>query len=153
MFAAGLADASYVATWKDMDRAVVEILAASGVRGDQLVQASDEWEDMRLLARDRSGETAADERLKQSRSSMMRRRADRENAGSHAERNAGEASPHCVRFRRQLSLGPSGRNWNVGRDTLQRRAGITRRSRPLTDPCAATADGCRGDPAAAESAP
>ena len=52
MFAAGLADASYVATWKDMDRAVVEILAASGVRGDQLVQASDEWEDMRLLARD-----------------------------------------------------------------------------------------------------
>ena len=102
MFAAGLADASYVATWKDMDRAVVEILAASGVRGDQLVQASDEWEDMRLLARDRSGETAADERLKQSRSSMMRRRADRENAGSHAERNAGEASPHCVRFRRRL---------------------------------------------------
>jgi hypothetical protein len=62
-FSSELADASYVATLDDKDRAVVEILAASEAREDQLVAAVDEWDEMRRLARDRSGETAADEWL------------------------------------------------------------------------------------------
>jgi hypothetical protein len=62
-FSSELADPSYVATLDDKDRAVVEIMAASEVREDQLVAALDEWDEMRRLARDRSGETAADEWL------------------------------------------------------------------------------------------
>jgi hypothetical protein len=40
-FSSGLADASYVATLDDKDRAIVEIIAASEVREDQLVPALD----------------------------------------------------------------------------------------------------------------
>jgi hypothetical protein len=64
-FSSGLADASYVATLDDKERAIVEIIAASEVREDQLVPALDEWKEMRRLARDRSGETAAKERSRQ----------------------------------------------------------------------------------------
>jgi hypothetical protein len=61
-FSSGLADASYVATLDDKDRAVVEIMAASEAREDQLVTALDEWNVMRRAVRDRSGVTAAQER-------------------------------------------------------------------------------------------
>jgi hypothetical protein len=56
------ADAPYVASLDDKDRAIVEMGAATEVRADQLIAALGSWADARRLARDRSGETAAEER-------------------------------------------------------------------------------------------
>jgi hypothetical protein len=64
-FVAIAADAPYVATLNDKDRALVEIMAATEVREDQIIAALDHWNQARRVAMDRSGETAADERLEQ----------------------------------------------------------------------------------------
>jgi hypothetical protein len=56
------ADAPYVVSLDDKDRAIVEMGAATEVRADQLIAALGSWADARRLARDRSGETAAEER-------------------------------------------------------------------------------------------
>ena len=40
-------------------------MAAQEVRGDQLIAALDHWNEARGVAKDRSGETAAEERLEQ----------------------------------------------------------------------------------------
>jgi hypothetical protein len=61
-FSSILADARYIATLDDKDRAAVELLAAHEAREDQLVPAFEQWNEARRLARDRSGETAAHER-------------------------------------------------------------------------------------------
>lgn len=60
-FSSILADAPYVATLDEKDRATLELLAAREAREDQLVAAHDQWNEARRLARDRSGETAAEE--------------------------------------------------------------------------------------------
>lgn len=57
-----LADAPYLAL-SEKDRAVIDNLIARDEREDQLVAALDEWREMRRVARDRSGETSADELL------------------------------------------------------------------------------------------
>jgi hypothetical protein len=57
------ADAAWMATLDDVKRAMVEIMAAKEVRGDQLIAALDHWNEARLVAKDRSGEAAADDRL------------------------------------------------------------------------------------------
>jgi hypothetical protein len=56
------ADAPYVASLDDKDRAIVEMGAATEVRADQLIAALDLRYEALQVARDRSGETAADER-------------------------------------------------------------------------------------------
>jgi hypothetical protein len=56
------ADASWLARWDDEERATIKILAAQEVREDQLIAALDHWNEALQVARDRSGETAADER-------------------------------------------------------------------------------------------
>jgi hypothetical protein len=62
------ADASWVATLDDKDRATLAIMAAAEVREDQLIAALNQWNEAREVASDRSGETAetaADERVDQ----------------------------------------------------------------------------------------
>lgn len=59
------ADAPYVASLDDKDRALVEKAAAIEVREDQLIAALDHRNEALRVARGRSGETAADERLEQ----------------------------------------------------------------------------------------
>ena len=58
------ADAPYVASLDDNDRELVEKAAATEVREDQLIAALDHRREDLRVARDRSGETAADERVK-----------------------------------------------------------------------------------------
>jgi hypothetical protein len=58
-------DASYVASLDDKDRSILEMLAAIEVREDQLIAALDHRNEARRVAEDRSGETAANERLEQ----------------------------------------------------------------------------------------
>lgn len=60
-FVAIAADAPYVATLSEEDRAVVEMMTATEVREAQLVAARDEWNEACRVAKDRSGETAAEE--------------------------------------------------------------------------------------------
>jgi hypothetical protein len=64
-----LADAPYLATLNEKDRAVVDTLIAGEVREAELVAtaipASIEWKAARRLARARSGQTAAEERHEQ----------------------------------------------------------------------------------------
>jgi hypothetical protein len=50
-----------VATMDDKDRAAIEKMNATDAREDQLVAAHDEWKEARRVAKDRSGETAAEE--------------------------------------------------------------------------------------------
>jgi hypothetical protein len=59
------ADAPCVASLDDKDRSVVEMMAAIEVREDQLIAALDHRNEARRVAEDRSGETAANERLEQ----------------------------------------------------------------------------------------
>jgi hypothetical protein len=59
------ADASWLARWDDEERATIKILAAQEVREDQIIAALDRRKEARRIARDRSGETAANERLEQ----------------------------------------------------------------------------------------
>ena len=59
------ADEARIARLNDQDRALVKIMAAQEVRGDQLIAALDHWNEARGVAKDRSGETAAEERLEQ----------------------------------------------------------------------------------------
>jgi hypothetical protein len=49
----------------DKDRAAVEKMNATDTREDQLIAALDRWNEVRRVARDRSGETAAEERVGQ----------------------------------------------------------------------------------------
>jgi hypothetical protein len=58
-FSSMLADAPYVATLNDKDRAAVELLAASEARANQLIPAHDQWKAARHEARVRSGEVDA----------------------------------------------------------------------------------------------
>ena len=58
------ADASWLARWDDEERATIKILAAQEVREDQLIAALDHRDEARRVARDRSGETAANDRYK-----------------------------------------------------------------------------------------
>jgi hypothetical protein len=64
-FVAIAGDAPYVATLNDKNRALLEMLAAIEVREDQLIAALDHRNEARRVAEDRSGETAANERLEQ----------------------------------------------------------------------------------------
>jgi hypothetical protein len=64
-FVAMAVDAPYVASLDDKDRALVEMAAATEVREDQLIAAMDHRNEALRVARDRSGETTADERLEQ----------------------------------------------------------------------------------------
>ena len=57
--------APYVATMDDKDRASVEMMKAQDAREDQLIAALDHRYETHRVAADRSGETAADERLEQ----------------------------------------------------------------------------------------
>ena len=59
------ADAPYIASLDEKDRVLIEQMAAAEAGEDRLVAALDEWNEGRGLARDRSGETAADERLEE----------------------------------------------------------------------------------------
>jgi hypothetical protein len=59
------ADALFMASLDDEDRTLVEMMAAVEPREDQLIAALDHWNEARRIARDRSGETAANERLEQ----------------------------------------------------------------------------------------
>jgi hypothetical protein len=59
------ADASRLARWDDEERDTIKILAAQEVREDQLIAALDHRNEARRIAEDRSGETAANERLEQ----------------------------------------------------------------------------------------
>ena len=56
-----IADSLHMASLSDKDRALIEMMAAREVRQDQLVPAFDEWNEMRRLAEERSGVTAAEE--------------------------------------------------------------------------------------------
>jgi hypothetical protein len=58
------ADASWLARWDDEERATIKILAAQEVREDQLIAALDRRKEALQVARDRSGETAANDRYK-----------------------------------------------------------------------------------------
>jgi hypothetical protein len=58
------ADVPWVATLNDEERAFVE-MKASEVREDQFIAALDHRNEARRIAQDRSGETAANERLEQ----------------------------------------------------------------------------------------
>jgi hypothetical protein len=58
------ADAPWVATLNE-DRATLEKMAAVEVRENQLIAALDHWNETRRVAKDRSGESAAEERLEQ----------------------------------------------------------------------------------------
>jgi len=62
-FSSILADAS--GNLDEKDRIIVELLTARETREDQLVAAHNQWKEARRLARDRSGETAAEERCQQ----------------------------------------------------------------------------------------
>jgi hypothetical protein len=55
-----IADSLHMASLSDKDRALIEMMAAQEVRQDQLVPAFDEWNEMRRLAEERSGVTAAE---------------------------------------------------------------------------------------------
>jgi hypothetical protein len=57
------ADASWLASLNDKDRAIVEIMAAQEVREDQLIAALDHHNEAVRIAKERSGETAANERF------------------------------------------------------------------------------------------
>ena len=59
------ADAPWMATLNDKDRAAVKIMAAEAVREDQLIAALDHRNEARRVAEDRSGETAAKDRFNQ----------------------------------------------------------------------------------------
>jgi hypothetical protein len=54
-----------VATLDDKSRATLDIMAAAEVRADQLIAAVDHWHEAGRDASDRSGETAAEERVDQ----------------------------------------------------------------------------------------
>jgi hypothetical protein len=54
------ADSLHMASLSDKDRALIEMMVAQEVRQDQLVPAFDEWNEMRRLAEERSGVTAAE---------------------------------------------------------------------------------------------
>jgi hypothetical protein len=64
-FSTIIADAPYIATLSDEDRVLVEKMAAIEASEDRLIAAQDEWNELRRLARDRSGVTAAQERSDQ----------------------------------------------------------------------------------------
>jgi hypothetical protein len=59
VFSSILADAPYLATLDEKERANLQRLAASEAREDQLVAAHDQWNEARRLARARSGELDA----------------------------------------------------------------------------------------------
>ena len=63
-FSLVIADAPCIATLDDKDRAIVEMGAATEVRVDQLIAALDRRKEALQVARDRSGETAANDRYK-----------------------------------------------------------------------------------------
>jgi hypothetical protein len=63
-FSVAAADAPYMAALDDKDRALIEMMAAAEAGEDRLIAALDQWNEARRLARDQSGETAADEWLK-----------------------------------------------------------------------------------------
>jgi hypothetical protein len=65
-------DASYVTFLNDKDRAFAEIMEAREVREDQLIAALDHWKEAHRVARDRSGETAAENVSNSSRTRKMR---------------------------------------------------------------------------------
>jgi len=64
-FSSILADAPYIATLDEKDRATLQLMAARETREDQLIAARDQWQAARRLAQERSAETAAEERQEQ----------------------------------------------------------------------------------------
>jgi hypothetical protein len=59
------ADAAWLATWDDKDRAMIKIMAAQEPREDQLIVALDDYRGAQQVARDCSGEDAANDRFDQ----------------------------------------------------------------------------------------
>jgi|HubBroStandDraft_6_1064221.scaffolds.fasta_scaffold313429_2 hypothetical protein len=87
---------------------MVELMAAIEAREDQLVAALDQWNEARGLARERSGETAAEERSEQLYKESYDACARIASTRAHFERNAGEASLYCVGLRRRGGVGACG---------------------------------------------
>jgi hypothetical protein len=100
---------------------MVEPMAAIEAREDQLVAALDQWNEARRLARERSGETAAEERSEQLYNESYDARA---RIASTRARTLSGMLAKLAFIASGFGVGACGRNGNVRANAVQRRGGL-----------------------------